>query len=64
MVTGDHETVCGALVMVKVTNVDVTEYVAFAGAVATKTHEPGAVYETTAEVELTVQPDIPAELTA
>jgi hypothetical protein len=49
--------------MVKVTNVDVAEYVAFAGATAATTHEPGAVYEITAEVELTVQPVRPAELT-
>jgi hypothetical protein len=62
-VVGDHDTVWGALVMVNVTNVEVSEYVAFAGAVAATTHEPGAVYEITAEVELTVQPDRPAEFT-
>jgi hypothetical protein len=42
-VIGDHDTVWGALEMVKVTNVDASEYVAFAGAVAATTHEPGAV---------------------
>ena len=62
-VVGDHDTVWGALEMVKVTNVDVTEYEASAGAVAAKTQVPGAVYEITAEVELTVQPVAPAVLT-
>ena len=49
--------------MVKVTNVEVSKYEAFAGAIAATTHEPGAVYEITAEVELTVQPVAPAVLT-
>lgn len=62
-VLGDHETVCGALVIVNVTNVDVTEYKTFAGAVTVISHVPGAVKEMTADEALTVQPDIPAELT-
>ena len=63
-VVGAHETDCGALVIVKDSDVDVTAYVEFAGAVATMTHVPGAVKEITAEDEFTVHPDVPAESTA
>lgn len=63
VVVGDHETDCGALVIVNVTKVDVTEYKTFAGAVAVISHVPGAVKEMTADNALTVQPESPAELT-
>jgi hypothetical protein len=49
--------------MVKVTNVDVTEYEISAGAVAAKTQVPGAVKEMTADNALTVQPVAAAVLT-
>lgn len=62
-VVGDHDTVWGALEMVKVTNVDVTEYEISAGAVAAKTQVPGAVKEMTADNALTVQPVAAAVLT-
>lgn len=62
-VVGDQVTVCGALEMVKVTEVVATAYVASLGAVAARMQVPGAVKVITAVAAVTAQPVGPAELT-
>ena len=56
-------TVCGALLMVKVTEVVATAYVALLGAVAVRMQVPGAVKVITAVAAVTEQPVAPAEST-
>jgi hypothetical protein len=62
-VVGDQVTVCGALVMVKVTEVVATAYVSSLGAVAVRMQVPGAVKVITAVAAVTAQPVTPAERT-
>ena len=56
-------TVCGALLMVKVTEVVATAYVALLGAVAVRMQVPGAVKVITAVAAVMAQPVAPAEST-
>lgn len=63
-VVGDHVTVCEARVAVKVTSREPAAYAEVAGELARTVHDPVDEYVSTPVVASTVQPVVPADVTA